>query len=169
MRIERGRTGGFDDTRFREKVELLGPALSLEVLRRTITAACLDVIGEVWLERYGQLIAYREKHGHCDIPVRSRELKTLATWVVAQRYERRQKRITDEQIELLDRIGFTWDPYSAEWRGNYLDLLAYRENHGNCDVPTNSKPFAKLGRWVKTQRRQRLRGKGGDKSASSHP
>lgn len=159
MRIERGRTGGFDDSRFREKVEVLGPELSLETLRRTITAACLDVIGEAWLERYGQLVAYKEKHGHCDIPVRSREHKQLATWVVAQRYERRQKRLTDEQIELLNRIGFTWDPYSVEWRGNYLDLLAYREKHGSCDVPTNSKEFPKLARWVKSQRSQRQRGK----------
>jgi predicted helicase len=30
MRVERGRTGGFDDSRLREKVEVLGPEVSLE-------------------------------------------------------------------------------------------------------------------------------------------
>ena len=34
MREERGRRGGFDDSRLRERVEVLGPEVSLDVLRR---------------------------------------------------------------------------------------------------------------------------------------
>jgi predicted helicase len=44
MRIAQGQTGGFDDSRFREKVELLPPELSFESLRAAITAACLAAI-----------------------------------------------------------------------------------------------------------------------------
>ena len=42
MREERGRTGGFDDSRFRETVEVLGPKISLDTLRGAITAECVD-------------------------------------------------------------------------------------------------------------------------------
>ncbi len=159
MRVQRGETGGFDDARFRERVEIMGPALSLDELRRSITAACLDALGDPWMERYGQLTAYFKKHGNCEIPARHSENKALATWVVAQRYERKSRALTGDRIALLDRIGFTWDPYSAEWRGNYLSLQAFRQKHGHCDVVSNSKEFPKLGRWVKMQRAQRKRGR----------
>lgn len=157
MRVQRGETGGFDDARFRERVEMVGPALTLDDLRRSITAACIDAIGDPWMERYGQLTAYFKAHGNCDIPARYAENKVLATWVVAQRYEKNSNNLSDQRITLLDRIGFTWDPYSAEWRGNYLLLKAFRQEHGHCDVVSNSKEFPKLGRWVKMQRAQRKR------------
>ena len=59
MRIERGRTGGFDDAQFRESVEVLGPQITLELIRESITAKCIDAIGEGWFERYGPLLAYQ--------------------------------------------------------------------------------------------------------------
>ena len=37
MREERGRTKDFDDGRFRERVMILGPQVSVEVLRKVIT------------------------------------------------------------------------------------------------------------------------------------
>ena len=40
MREERGRTKGFDDARFRERVEILGPEISLEKLRKAISTSC---------------------------------------------------------------------------------------------------------------------------------
>lgn len=157
MRVQRGETGGFDDTRFRERVEVLGPSLSLEELRGSIAAACIDAIGDPWSERYGQLVAYYKKHGNCDIPVRYAENKPLATWVVAQRYERKNGGLSDERIARLDQLGFTWDPYSDEWRGNYLELLAFKEKNGHCEISAKSKKHPKLGRWVKSQRVQRKR------------
>lgn len=159
MRVRRGETGGFDDARFRERIEILGPSLTLEELRSSITAACLDAIGDPWMERYGQLTAYYKKHGNCDIPARYAESRTLAAWVKDQRYERRCGDLTAERIALLDRLGFTWDPYSTEWRGNYLALQAFKEKNGHCEVLSNSKEYPKLGRWVKMQRAQRNRGR----------
>ncbi|HCN77194.1 MAG TPA: hypothetical protein DIT13_08390 [Verrucomicrobiales bacterium] len=97
MRIERGRIGGFDDSRFRERVELLGPELSLETLRSTITAAYLDAIGEHWFERYGQLVAYKQKHGNCDMPARWDENQKLATWLVDQRVRKRDGTLEPEK------------------------------------------------------------------------
>lgn len=159
MRIERGRTGGFDDSRFRERVQVLGPSLSLETLRSSITAACLDAIGEAWFERYGQLVAYQKKHGNCDIPARWSENKKLATWVVNQRVYQRDGVLDDEKVELLNRIGFKWNPKVSLWRTHYLALLEYRNRFGNCRVPQDWKENPKLAKWVSTQRIQHGRNK----------
>lgn len=159
MRIERGQTGGFDDSRFRERVETIGPELSLETLRRTITAACLDAIGESWFERYGQLLAYQQKHRTCDMPARWAENQKLATWVVNQRVLQRDGVLEDEKVELLNRVGFKWNPHASTWRTNYLVLIEYRKRFGNCRVPQDWKENLKLAKWVSTQRVQYARGK----------
>lgn len=159
MRIERGRTGGFDDSRFRERVELLGPQLSLETLRNTITAACLDAIGEQWFERYGQLVAYKQKHGSCDMPARWDEDQKLATWVVNQRVLQRDGVLEPEKVELLNRLAFKWNPHASNWRASYLALLEYRKKAGDCRVPQDWKENPKLAKWVSTQRVQYARGK----------
>src|SRR4029078_2441166 len=68
MREERGRRGGFDDSRLRERVEVLGPEISLEALRDAASPARIDRLGVTWDERYGQLQRYRERFGDCDVP-----------------------------------------------------------------------------------------------------
>ncbi len=153
MRIERGRTGGYDDSRFRERVEILGPTISLENLRRFITSACIDALGETWFERYGELVAYKEKFGHCDVPKRSigRE-KKLANWVVQQRVSRNDGTLSREKIDLLDRVDFKWHPGGHRWRENYLVLREYKERIGNCHVPQNWTENKVLARWVQEQR-----------------
>ena len=152
MRIQRGRTGGFDESRFRERVEMIGPEISLDSLRQSITAACLDAIGEGWFERYGQLLAYQQKHGNQDMPARWPQNQKLATWVVNQRVLKRDGELEDEKIALLDRIGFKWSPHESTWRTQYLALLDYRNRFGDCRVPQNWKESNSLAHWVKTQR-----------------
>ncbi len=158
LRQERGRTAGFDDTRLREMVDILGPQISLEEIRRSITAKCIDAVGDVWDERYGELVAYREKHSTCDIPARSQENAPLAKWVVTQRVKRRTRRLSSGCIALLDKIGFNWDPNKAEWRSRYLELVDYKKIHRHCNVPqTNSKGHP-LANWLSTQRAEFRKG-----------
>jgi predicted helicase len=42
MREERGRLGGFDDSRLRDRVEVLGPEISIHVLRSAVSTAIID-------------------------------------------------------------------------------------------------------------------------------
>jgi predicted helicase len=89
MREERGRRGGFDDTRLREMVEVLGPEVSLDVLRGAVSTALVEHLGVTWDERYGELKRYREKHGHCNVPAHSvGEYRQLGAWVNMVRVER---------------------------------------------------------------------------------
>ena len=159
MREERGRTKGYDDSRFREKVEVLGPELSLDDLRKSITAACVDALGVSWDERYGELVAYKERFGSCEMPYRWAENQKLATWVVAQRQNKQKGKLTKEQVQLLDYLGFIWQPHSRDWRGMYLRLLEYKRVHGDCNVPQKWLKDRKLAGWVRTQREKKTLGK----------
>src|SRR5439155_9919532 len=119
MREERGRTRGFDDTRFREKVEVLGPQISLEILRRSITTACIDVLADTWDERYGELCKFRKRYGHCHVKNNWPENRILANWVVHQRQFWAQGQLKLEKIRRLEVIGFIWDPVDATWEERF--------------------------------------------------
>ena len=81
MREERGRKGGFDDSRLRERVEVLGPEVSLELLRNAVSTAIVDRLGVTWDERYGELRRYKDRFGDCNVPIAWSENPKLATWV----------------------------------------------------------------------------------------
>ena len=158
MRIQRGRTGGFDESRFRERVEMIGPEISLDSLRQSITAACIEAIGEQWFERYGQLYDYKQKHGSCDMPARWDENQRLATWVVDQRVRKRDGNLEPEKIELLNRLSFNWNPRETNWRGMYLEMVKFQKRFGHCRVPQNWSEDKSLSHWVKTQRQDYAEG-----------
>jgi len=85
MREDRGRTGGFDDSRFRERVEVLEPDLTLETLIQVINTLCLDKLGVTWDERFSELVAYKGRFGDCNVPQRWLDNQQLANWVAVQR------------------------------------------------------------------------------------
>ena len=84
----------------------------------------LEAIGFVWSaqhalweERLAELVEYRAKHGHCNVPNRSTLHPKLCVWVKSQRRQyklfqdgSKQACITPERIRRLDSIGFVWKP-----------------------------------------------------------
>lgn len=84
-------------------------------------AALLDAIGfcwdtheATWLERFRELKQFQEDTGHCNVPTSYSINAKLGTWVHHQRRQYRKwqngelTHITNERVELLDRIGFLW-------------------------------------------------------------
>ncbi|MCX5871278.1 MAG: Helicase associated domain protein [Deltaproteobacteria bacterium] len=59
-----------------------------------------------WNLRYNQLIEFRQKHGHCDIPFNYPENSQLGWWVSNQR--QRREKLSPERKLLLEEIGFMW-------------------------------------------------------------
>src|SRR5205823_939792 len=116
MREQRGRTKGFDDTRFRERVELLGPQISLKTLRNSITTACIEALGEDWDECFGQLQAFREKHGHCNVPIRWADDRKLGIWNNRQRQLWKKKLLLPPRKRKLEELGFVPDPFEQIWQ-----------------------------------------------------
>lgn len=105
-----------------------------------------------WADRLNDLVAYRARYGNCNVPAGWKENTRLATWVVNQRQLKTRNRLSAEQIEKLDRLGFAWSPMEATWEVMFSELVAYRTQHGDCNVPQCWESNRRLGIWVHSQR-----------------
>ena len=63
-----------------------------------------------WEEQYTAAKAFFERNGHLLIPKTyvSDSGKSLGRWVLAQRANRKQGKLTDKQVRMLDEIGMVW-------------------------------------------------------------
>lgn len=157
MREERGRTKGFDDSRFRERVEILGPRVALSALRKAITTTCIDILARDWDERYGELKAFAARYGHCEVPRSWSENPRLANWIKRQRDCRRAGKLSQERIEKLDQAGLIWNPIDAAWEEMFSALVEYKRVRGDCDVPAGWPENPRLASWISGQRSRRTR------------
>ena len=138
------------------------------------------VLEQAWMARFQELQEYRAQHGTCiTLPTTH---PTLTKWCNNQRYA---KKIADqiatgeilqphtkftkvtplkpERIDLLNSIGFPWrlGPDAIGWENRFQQLIQYKAEHGNCDVPQEWKQDRAFGRWVMKQRHEhslKLRG-----------
>ena len=108
---------------------------------------------------FGDLVAYRAKHGDCNVPVYWSENPRLGSWVEWQRRARKLGIITEDHLQRLDRIGFAWTPVKEAWESKYAALVEYQRTHGHCQVSPLSKDHTHLGEWASRIRRSRKRGK----------
>jgi hypothetical protein len=108
---------------------------------------------QLWAENYEKLEAFKSEFGHCHVPITYHD-KKLAWWV---RYQRKnQVRILQYRRELLDSLGFEYNPIEADWQEQFARLKLYKKEHGNCIVPQIYPDDQKLGIWVSTQRKENL-------------
>jgi len=148
MQEDKGRTGGYDERRFSERVEVLGPSVSLDTIRESITAECLENLGASWDERFGELLAYKDKHGDMNVPTVPRN--SLASWIFNQRTYWNNETLPPERQKKLDGIGFVWDIPEFQWKERFCELLAYKAEHGDVNVPQRWP--GGLGSWCNGQR-----------------
>jgi superfamily II DNA or RNA helicase len=155
MREERGRKGGFDDSRLRERVEILGPEISLDVLRSAVSTAIVDQLGVTWDERYGELKLFKDQHGDCNVPQRWWENPGLGVWVASQRWGQKQGTLLRGRKARLDALGFVWDQLCTQWEEGFQHLQAFAKEHSHCRVPNLHLCAGgyRLGTWVQNQRR----------------
>ena len=106
-----------------------------------------------WKKRFQDLSNILEEDRESSLP------KKLSVWAARQRreyqkYEMGEKAaITKERIEMLNSIGFDWNPWESKWNMRVDDLIKYKRENGDCLVPVNYEKNLKLGRWVSTQRK----------------
>lgn len=152
MRVERGRRGGFDDSRLREIVEVIGPSVSLEALRNAVSAQIVEHLGVTWDERFGELEAYRDRFGDCRVPRKWPESPPLDRWVGRQREVHKAGVLPSDRFARLEALGFEWAPHAADWETKFLELEAYKARFGDCRVPQKWPENPSLGSWVAKQR-----------------
>jgi superfamily II DNA or RNA helicase len=125
---------------------------------------------ETWMKWYRELEKYTLENGNPHIPARHPNSK-LASWVWIQRQRRKGTYktkgafdlITDEQIHLLDALGFQWDARygraSEYWLKGLEQLKKFRERHGHCNLSNVKKCDESLKAWASYQRARIAQGK----------
>jgi len=112
-----------------------------------------------WLAKLEELKTYKLQYGDCVVPRGYPENPHLATWVAEQRKQYkllrdgRPSNISQERIDLLNDLDFTWNAQEAAWDRSFQVLKTFQQKHGHCHVPNNQPQYRKLGLWVKEQRR----------------
>jgi len=116
-----------------------------------------------WNDRFNELLEYKKEHGDCLVPQRYPQNPQLGVWVNKQRAEYKlfkegkKSSMTQERINALESVGFIWAKRrkgQPTWDLKFEELTAYRQEHGDCLVPTKYAENPALGRWVSTQRAQ---------------
>jgi len=130
---------------------------------------------EAWTLRYEDLIAFKDEYGHCGVPPTYGRNPPLAKWVASQRTKNKKGNLRDDRLELLNEIGFDFgaqdplqklgvlkvpqlEPVSREtylenmWDKSYLELDAYKNHFGHCNIPISYEANPALGAWAFSQR-----------------
>lgn len=108
-----------------------------------------------WHYHFGELKAFWKQFGHTRVPPRQEPYRTLGTWVLRQRRDR--KRLSPDCVKLLNSVGFEWSAQirkakDEQWRNMFSRLQSFFKIHRHSNVPDRYKSDEKLGRWVSTVR-----------------
>ncbi len=116
----------------------------------------VDQVTASWDEWFGELLAYKAKYGNTLVP---RDWSAgLATWVSNQRSAAnggKRGSLSNERRNRLDSISFIWDVSEAQWEERFSELLSYKVEHGDVNIPNEW--HTGLGAWVGTQRQYKKR------------
>ena len=104
-----------------------------------------------WLEKFEELKAFAEEHGHCRVPTTNRSLRS---WLRTVRNNYKNKTLDKERITLLENLPqWGWNPHIDRWEANYDVLVRYVNRVGNARPNFLHKEAGEnIGNWVATQR-----------------
>jgi hypothetical protein len=110
-----------------------------------------------WDQRYLELLAFRRKYGHVNVPHAWPENQPLAHWVARQR-KRDKSKLTRQQLKKLNDIDFIWDVRDRRWCVRIAALTEFKARFGHCDVPGHWSENKPLGAWTYKVREQKRAG-----------
>jgi hypothetical protein len=114
---------------------------------------------KLWQTRFAELVLFKEKHGHTEVPASSKENPKLGRWVGKQRENFVHNRLTRGHREALDSIGFAWKCeniyWSSLWEKNFDRMADFIRQHGNDRVTQSDETFPGLAKW-RDQQREKL-------------
>ena len=112
----------------------------------------------IWLSRYEMLKKYKDENGNIDVPgdYAAEDGFKLGVWLRTQKNRCKKGECTEEQTELLKKIGVCFDTLTADeiWERNYNSAKKYFERNGNLDVPRSyiTDDGIKLCGWINCQK-----------------
>ena len=81
----------------------------------------------------GMLLAYKDKHGDCNVPFNYEENLELGRWVHSVRRRRLNSTLYDYQITQLNKFGFSWN-LEGEDRSKDTEYLFLKDLAKNTEV-----------------------------------
>jgi hypothetical protein len=118
-----------------------------------------DVQPEQWGQMFKLLLQFKEREGHCQIPINHKEEgKNLGHWIAKQQYLYRANKLDPIRQERLEEASVYWDPFVQRWESMFELLIQFKQREGHCQVPIHHKEEGKnLGGWLVTQRKAKRR------------
>jgi superfamily II DNA or RNA helicase len=156
LKQRKGEDKPFRPKRLLDKIEFIGPEVGFDKLVNSIAVEITGRLGVPWDGMYGCLVRFKEREGHC-LVTRGHEEDgfegRLGSWVMKQRAKK--DKLSPEQIERLDALGFVWDPHTYQWEEAFAALVRFKEREGHCLVTRGHEEDGfegRLGSWVMKQR-----------------
>lgn len=111
-----------------------------------------------WDAMFARLVAYKEKRGDCEVPPDYWDTAGLARWVVVQRELRQARKLAEERVRRLDKVGFVWDRKDRHWRKMYSALSQRLKSAGISGFESALQHDVELDKWVRAQQSAKKRG-----------
>jgi len=116
-----------------------------------------------WEDRYEELKQFKDTNGHSNVPKQYPKNPALGYWVNEQRSQYRRfvdkktSYMTEDKVQALKKIGFKWSMReggngNSNWDNWLKQLRAYKDEHGDTDVPLKYPKNSALGAFVNRQR-----------------
>lgn len=108
-------------------------------------------IEKIWDNYYSIAKDYYLEHKNLNIKIREKYKGiNLGSWINKIRNE--HDKLSDEQIDNLNKIGMIWNVHKDKWDANYNLLLDYYKANNNILIPFDYiYKNVKLGQWLKRQ------------------
>ena len=144
---------GVIDRPFGELVEVIGPHVLLNDIESAVAAQCIDGLVSKWETHYAELLQFKAKYGHTNVPRRCAEYPMLGSWVENQRTAKTRGLLYAERQNLLEHAGFRWSEHQCRWEERYIELLRFKEKTGHTNASPTDSENQSLGIWVMYQRK----------------
>ena len=111
-----------------------------------------DPLETEWQDKFKELKEFKKENGHANPLIKT----LLGRWCLTQRSNFRKGKLSQERINLLNSIGFDWDPLETDWQNWFKQLKEFKNKNGNKFPPFHK---SSLGRWCLLQRSNYKKGK----------
>jgi hypothetical protein len=111
MWVTRQRTGHTNAEMQSDRKDLLdeiGFAWNSERARKYYTFKNYDHSDNIWNQQHEKLVEFKRQNGHCVVPRRYEQDKSLGLRVSKQRGEQSRNKMRPDRKELLDVLAFVW-------------------------------------------------------------
>ncbi len=118
----------------------------------------------IWEQNYHTMVEFNRENGHCEVPTEyvAKNGIRLGEWLRRLRRQKESGKLTEEQVERLEKLGVRWDgSYAQAWEKGFNEAKKYYlHNHElNMSMGYTTAQGFRLGAWLNNQREKFKAGK----------